>query len=213
SLSFAQLNLSLKRELDSIYVLDQKYRELLNVVSKEESKADSLVKVYQVKREDLTSHLWRLQTQADTSNMIRVKKIVAQYGYPGKSMVGTPTNEAVFYVIQHSKEIDVYLPIVQKAAEEKELAFPLYAMMLDRSLMYQGKAQIYGTQGHGFEATNPETKKKGFKMVIWPIKDPESVNERRKAAGFTQTVEENARRLGIEYKVYTIEDIQQRRVY
>ncbi len=42
---------------------------------------------------------------------------------------------------------------------------------------------------------------------IWPIKDPISVNERRKTAGFNQTVEENANSLGIEYKIFTLEEI------
>ena len=47
---------------------------------------------------------------------------------------------------------------------------------------------------------------------IWPIRDPETVNERRKAAGFTQTIEEYAADLfgeDFQYKVLTLEDVQQ----
>lgn len=66
------------------------------------------------------------------------------------------------------------------------------AMMEDRLLMYQGKKQVYGTQ-----ATS--TVGKDGSMAIWPIEDPEKVNERRKAAGFTNTIEENAQRLNAAY--------------
>ncbi|WP_337042675.1 DUF6624 domain-containing protein [Emticicia sp. 17c] len=202
----AQLNISLKRELDSMYVLDQKYRKLLSLIRT--PKADSLAEAYQVKKEALTDYLWKLQEEVDSSNLVRVEKIIAQYGYPGRSIVGTPTNSAVFYVIQHSKVIDTYLPLVKNAAETDEIQFVLYAMMLDRSLMYNQKEQIYGTQGSGFPVINPQTGKKEFKMIIWPIKDPETVNERRKNAGFADTVEENAKRMRIDYKVYTLEDVQ-----
>ena len=81
-----------------------------------------------------------------------------------------------------------------------------YAMMLDRSLMQKGKEQIYGTQGKGFEVIDNQTKEKKFMMIIWAIKNPTSVNERRKKAGFKSTVEENAKNMGIEYKVLTLED-------
>jgi hypothetical protein len=36
---------------------------------------------------------------------------------------------------------------------------------------------------------------------------PESVNELRKEAGFTTTVEENSKRLGVEYKHYTLQEV------
>jgi hypothetical protein len=41
----------------------------------------------------------------------------------------------------------------------------------------------------------------------WPIRDPAHVNERRKKAGFEQTVEANAQRLGIEYRPLTLNDV------
>ena len=75
-------------------------------------------------------------------------------------------------------------------------------MMLDRQLMYTGKEQIYGTQG-----TWRKLKSGKQETFIWPIKDPETVNERRKKAGFTQTVEDNATRLGIKYRVVSMDEI------
>ena len=96
-----------------------------------------------------------------------------------------PTNEAAFYIIQHSKMIDNYLPLLKEAAEKKELRFQLYAMMLDRSLMFQNKEQVYGTQGTGFDVKNPKTGQWERLFIIWPIQDPATVNQRRKEAGFT----------------------------
>ncbi|HEX2534984.1 MAG TPA: DUF6624 domain-containing protein [Chitinophagaceae bacterium] len=201
----AQQSPALKRELDSILVTDQQYRALMGPDMA--VKADSLARVFGVSKEDLPMHLWKLQSRSDSLNIIRIEAIIKEYGYPGKSLVGTPTNEAVFYVLQHSEVIDRYLPVVKEAAEKGELPFHLYAMMLDRSLMYAGKEQVYGTQGSGFTWTNPETGKQEMKMIIWPIQDPAGVNARRKEAGFTLTVEENAKRLGIPYQVFTLEEV------
>lgn len=211
-LSMAQnINVRLKKELDSIYVLDQKYRELMSM-AQQPKKADSLSKIYKIAKENLSSHLWSLQSDVDESNMERIEAIVKQYGYPGESLVGSPANEAVFYVIQHSEKIDKYLPLVEKAAQEKQLPFKLFAMMQDRSLMQNEKEQIYGTQASGFSAINKETKKAEWTWIIWPITNPENVNKRRIEAGFDQTVEENAKRLGVDYKILTIEEVNKMKV-
>jgi hypothetical protein len=206
--AFAQaqtkLNLLLKHELDSMYVLDQHYRDLVSI-NLDSNKVDSLTKLYKIDKNNLSARLMKIQTEIDSSNIKRVEAIVKQYGYPGKTLVGEPTNEAVFYIIQHSTVIDKYLPLVEKAANEKQLPFHLYAMMKDRSLMYNKKEQIWGTQGKGQSVFNETTRKNDFKFFIWPIADPANVNKRRKEAGFEQTVEENAKRLDIPYKVYTLE--------
>jgi len=77
-------------------------------------------------------------------------------------------------------------------------------MMLDRYLMEKGEEQIYGTQGYGFFSKDKSVD------FIWPIKNPEKVNELRKKAGFKQTVEEYAKDLygnDFQYKIYTIEEV------
>jgi hypothetical protein len=200
-----RFNTTLKKELDSLQMLDQKYRAAL--MANMNGKGDSLAIVYGVKKEDLNDYLWKLQGQLDSLNTLRVGEIIKEYGYPGISLVGKPTNEVAFSVIQHSKLIDKYLPVIKEAAEKHELPFVLYAMMLDRSLMFQNKEQIYGTQGSGMSVKNPATGTWENLSFIWPIKDPSTVNERRKAAGFNETVEENARSLGIDYKVFALAEI------
>jgi len=200
-----QLNISLKKELDSLHSLDKKYRKAIGANMR--GKGDSLSLVYSVKKEDINNYLWKLQGEIDSLNAARIEQIINHYGYPGISLVGTPTNEVAFYIIQHSKVIDKYLPVIRAAAEKNELRFQLYAMMVDRSLMFQDKEQVYGTQGSGMSVKNTTTGKWENLSFIWPIKDPSSVNERRKLAGFELTVEENAKSLGIAYKIFTLDEI------
>lgn len=168
---------------------------------------DSLSKALKIEREHLPAYLWTLQAKVDSSNLARVEEVIKQYGYPGATLVGSPCNETAFYVIQHSDKIKHYIPYVEKAAKKSELPFRLYAMMLDRLLMYEGKEQLYGTQATGFNSTNPETGKQEWVMIIWPVANPREVNNLRKKAGFDSTVEENAERLGVAYKALSLEEV------
>jgi hypothetical protein len=139
---------------------------------------------------------------------VRVRAIIKQYGYPGKTLVGEPTNEAAWYIIQHSDDIKSYLPLIKTAAKRGELPFRLYAQMLDRQLMRDGKEQLYGTQAMGYRPLNAATgERESLPPFVWPIKDEAKVNERRKQAGFSNTVEENAAVLGIKYRVVTLPEV------
>lgn len=202
--TFGQSDKRLKQELDSMYVLDQRNREWLAKLGNNQLLSDSLSKVYKTDRTKLAGVLIAEQTKIDTSNLARAEAILKQHGYPGKTLVGTPTNEAVFYIIQHSTKIDTYLPTMKQAAEQGELPFSQYAMMLDRSLMYKGEPQIYGTQA----SCRQLIKTKQTRCFVWPIANAKSVNERRKQAGFSLSIEENANRLNAAYEpALTIESI------
>lgn len=192
---------ALRKELDSLFVVDQKYRMMMGFTG---ARGDSLVRALNVSREQLPEYLGREMMRVDASNLQRLEQIIGQYGYPGKTLVGEPTNVAAFYIIQHSPKIKEYIPLIEAAARKGELPFYLYAMMYDRHLMQEGKEQVYGTQGRGYATNGADGRPGPMQMFIWPIKDPKNVNQRRKEAGFTDTVEENARRLGIEYKVMTL---------
>ncbi len=192
-----KLNVVLKKKLDSVYVLDQKYREAMMLIQNQ-AKKDSIIRVLGISPENYQG----LQNQIDKDNLAFIENVFNQYGYPGKSLVGTPTNEAAWNVIQHSNSISKYLPLIKTAAENNELPFRLYATMLDRNLLQQDREQIYGTQIQG-----QKMKSGKFELFVWPIQNPETVNERRKKAGFDLTVEENAKRLNTVYKIVKIEEI------
>ncbi|GAB3032035.1 hypothetical protein GCM10027185_36560 [Spirosoma pulveris] len=193
-----------------MYVLDQRNREWLTKLGNNQPLTDSLSTVYKVDRANLAGRLWAEQTKIDTSNLARAEAILKEQGYPGKSLVGTPTNEAVFYIIQHSNKIDTYLPVIKKAADQGELPFFQYAMMLDRSLMHSGKAQLYGTQVSCRQLKSTRQSR----CFVWPIANAKDVNTRRKQAGFELTVEENANRLNAAYEPgNTVEEIRKMYIF
>jgi hypothetical protein len=203
----ARFNPALKRELDSIFAVDQKWRSML-FDQRLNRRPDSLAAALGVTKEALGPYIGRRMQQTDSSNQVRVRAILKQHGYPGKTLVGTPTNEAAWFVIQHSDDIDAYLPLIKKAAKRGELPFYLYGQMLDRQLMRKGKEQLYGTQALGYNVRNPATgQREPQPPFVWPIKDAARVNERRKKAGFSTTVEQNAANLGIPYRVVTLGEV------
>ena len=202
-----QLNAPLKRELDSLYAADQRWRVMLfdRRISR---RPDSLARALGVPKSSLQTYVIGQMMRTDSANLLRVRALVKQYGYPGKLLVGEPTNQAVWNVVQHSDAIGSFLPLVKQAAAQGELPFYLYAQMLDRQLMRDGKPQRYGTQGMSYTATDRATgRREGQLPFIWPIKDPAGVNERRRRAGFTTTVEQSAAVLGIPYRVVTLKEV------
>lgn len=193
-----KLNFDLKHELDSIAYLDQKYRKLMQADTPEQLAA--LGEKMGLAPAEYEGNLWERQVMLDTMNLKRIETILQSKGYPGKSMVGEPTNTATWYVIQHNPEkIPQYLDMIKEAGRTDEIPFRLVAMMEDRYLMNDGKEQIYGTQGSTYGATS----------FIWPIQDPENVNKRRVEAGYTRTIEEYAALLfgeDFELAFLTLED-------
>jgi hypothetical protein len=202
-----QINTALKKQLDSILQLDQGIREFGDTETSEKRK-DTIAALFNSSKEMLKQKQWKLMKEIDSVHLKKVEAIIAKYGYPGKTLVGEPTNSAVFYVIQHNPDvIPKYYPLIEKAGKKGELPFKYTAMMLDRKLSNEGKEQVYGTQVYSMQITNPKTGKKEFFQYVIPIKDANNVNKRRKKAGFDTTVEENTKRFGFVYKAYTLEEI------
>lgn len=201
SIGQQKFNPSLKKKLDSVFVLDQKYREAITYLS-DPAKKDSVAKSLSMTVGEAFMHCWHLQNHLDSLNILFIEDIIQKYGYPGKTMVGEPTNESAWNIIQHSTKIVDYLPLIKNAAEHKELPFHLYAMMFDRDLSNKNKEQVYGTQAACRVLVNNKNE-----CFIWPIKEAEMVNECRKKAGFDLTVEQNAKRLGIDYRVVKLSEI------
>ncbi len=201
--AFAQhrINVVLKKQLDSVIVLDQKYRDILSLLM-DPQKNDSTAKSLSMTVAQANNHYWPLQNKLDSLNVVFIEGVFKRYEYPGKTLVDTPANESAWYIIQHSQKIHKYIPIIKKAAEEGEIPFHLYAMMLDRDQMDLGQEQVYGTQ-----VTCRVIKNGKNECFVWPIKDAAKVNERRKKAGFPNTVEENAQRLGVTYRVMKIDEV------
>lgn len=128
----------------------------------------------------------------DSTNLVRVEAILAQYGWLGRSAIGAEANSTLFFVIQHADlETQLkYFPILQRSVEMGESKMSHMALMQDRILMRQGKKQIYGSQ----VVINKTTGAQEFH----PIEDEKNVNVRRAKMGM-QTLEEYAKFFGLEY--------------
>ncbi len=200
---------NLQNQLTEILKSDQDLRELFTPNLTLQRK-NEILQTYDISESEFQKQGWKLTEKNDSINLIKTEKIIKKYGYPGQELVGTELNTAVWYVIQHSKlpVIEKYFPLIKKANENGDLSKRHIAMMEDRMLMYQGKEQIYGTQGAGRLFVNPETQKEEWTNFIWPIKNPEKVNELRNSMDIKMSIEEYAKSMGIDYsKKYTIEEI------
>lgn len=205
--SQTKINQTLKKELNQILFLDQIYREFIDNSTTEKRRSE-IATFTNENPEYLHKNIFKIIPKTDSINFIKIEKIIAKYGYPGKTLVGEPGNTTAFYVIQHNPtRIPQYYPVIEEAAKKGEIPFRLSAMMLDRKLANEGKEQIYGTQVYRKKIVNKDTGKEEFFSYVVPIKDPENVNKLRKEAGFESTVEENAKDLGIEYKKYTYDEL------
>ncbi|RWY55631.1 energy transducer TonB [Mucilaginibacter gilvus] len=158
----AQTNKKLIAQLDTIYQSDQQYR------SKAMQEAGK-------NNPELDKANMDKQAVADRANLAKIEKIFAQYGYPGKTMVGEKYQSVAFMVIQHNDQEaqEKYLPLLTGAANKGEFRATSLAILIDRVKMGRGEKQVYGSQMH-------ETKD-GVK--IYPIEDEPNVDIRRAKIG------------------------------
>lgn len=188
----------LKEKLDLLYYKDQALRELY-FTKLEDSEKRKILNEFNLDSTTYLDNMFAVLNTHDSLNMSQVKLIVDEFGYPGRSLVGDSTYKAAWYIIQHSNEIEAYLPVVKAAADNGELDMTQYAMMYDRWLMGLRKEQVYGTQGAQYI--------QGY--VIWPIENPIEVNARRLEVGFKTSIEEYAQQLGFEYEPISIEEMRE----
>jgi len=168
----------LKNKLESIRVKDQALRLILPEIEKKFGKESEELK-----------YIWILIHHQDSINEIEVGKIIDRYGWLGANKVGDLANQSLWLVIQHAPiEIqEKYLPYLRKSVEKGESEGWYLAFLEDRILMRNGEKQIYGSQS----TFNKET----GKFHIYPIRDPENVNEKRNEIGL-EPIEEYAEKNG-----------------
>jgi hypothetical protein len=173
--------IELIRQLDSILKIDQKDRSnIWNARKKFGNESDTIKKIMKI----MTSH--------DSTNLIIVTKILDQYSWLGPRDVGYNGNKALFLVIQHSnKEImEKYFPMMKEAVKKGNAEPELFALLVDRIEMLNGRPQIYGSQ---MQIING-------KRVLYQVIDIKNVNKRRAEVGL-ESLEEYLRLAGVEFKM------------
>ena len=132
-----------------------------------------------------------LISKNDSVNIEIVRKIIDKYGWLSVNETSKNANDALFLVIQHAdlKTQLQYLPGLTKAVQNKKALPQKLALLVDRTNMYQGKFQIYGSQLKGMN-----TQDFGF----FPIYDEPNVNKRRQEIGM-ELLEDYAKRFKLTY--------------
>ncbi|MFF5985466.1 DUF6624 domain-containing protein [Streptomyces olindensis] len=108
----------------------------------------------------------------------RLGEIMDEYGWPTEELVGEEAARAAWLIAQHAdRQLEIQrraLKLMQQAvsagsASPRELAF-----LRDRTLVNEGRKQIYGTQIAGVKDGTP---------VPWPCEELERMDELRAEVG------------------------------
>lgn len=128
----------------------------------------------------------------DRQNLATVISLIEKCGMPTLKEVDEIQMAAVWLVFQHGDNGSrkKYLPILEQAAKNGDLKAIQIAMMKDRTLMEDGRPQVYGTQ-----VTKMEDE-----WILYDLENPETVNKRREEMGF-EPLQDYLRRWDIEFKI------------
>lgn len=129
----------------------------------------------------------------DAKNTARMKEIIQEHGWPGKSLVSEAGAHDAWLLVQHADRDRAFqkqcLELLRVAVAKNEASGKDLAYLTDRVLVGEGKKQVYGTQ---FIT-------KDGKMQPQPIDDPDNVDKRRAEVGLG-TLAEYEKRLREVYK-------------
>lgn len=152
--------------LDSIHHFDQVIREQSREMEKE----------FAWDSEEI-QNLWRTMHLQDSINLIKVEKIISEYGWLGADDIGKQGSTTIFLVIQHADIAtqEKYLPILQDAVDKGNARGSDLALMKDRVLLGKGQKQVYGSQLEADPVNG------GYRVSA--ITDPDMVDLRRKDVG------------------------------
>ena len=125
-------NSKLSLELLKMKSDDQYYRKQISILTKQK----------------IIDSLFTLQSQSDSLNQIKLKKIIKENGWPNTSMVGTEAAHSAFLILQHSSYefIVKIFPLFKTAVLKNEASKADIAYIEDRILFLENKPQKYGTQ-------------------------------------------------------------------
>ena len=150
-------------------VLDPVYLERLRAMSDADQNARKML------NSDLDKgSAWRVIHNVDSANLIELKQLIAERGFPTLSKVGPKCCDLASLIAQHQPPefLHWFLEQAKAAADTGDFNLTWIAYITDRDLNYQGKPQLYGTQLHGQDGIT----------ALKPIEDIEHLAERRERA-------------------------------
>jgi len=118
---------------------------------------------------------WRRLT---TRHADRLSEIMDRIGWPTAAVVGEDGAKASWLIAQHAdRQLDVQrraLAFMEQAVADGAASARDLAFLRDRTLVNEGREQVYGTQIAGVVDGRP---------IPWPCEDPENMDERRRGVG------------------------------
>lgn len=135
--------------------------------------------------------MWAPVEAADAENETALLAMVPPEGWFLRSRYGDKAAKAAFHIVQHSNVAlwRRFVPVLEPLVAKGEIDGQSYALMYDRLALKEGRPQRFGSQ---------MTCKSG-KWVVDTLEAPETVDARRKAMGFIQTMAEYQRHFETAY--------------
>ncbi|WP_219722537.1 DUF6624 domain-containing protein [Salinivibrio kushneri] len=159
--ALSAINADLKIELEEMANADQSIRNKIREIGWKNAQCDLLSQLELI----------------DRKNTEKLKEIIDEHSWVTADLVGKSGVSAAFLIIQHSPDNsfkEKMLPFVKQSYINNEgVTGQEFALLTDRVLVEQGKAQIYGTQLRI---------EKGL-LFFEPIKNKSTVDQRRKELG------------------------------
>jgi hypothetical protein len=120
---------------------------------------------------------WEAVVAVDAENLAWLRHVVAEIGWPGRSMVEEDGARAAWLLAQHADRDPAFqrrcLTLLEEAAERGEASRGEVALLTDRVLLAEGQPQEFGTQLFGRDGRWQPRK----------LREPGTVDERRAAKG------------------------------
>ncbi len=137
---------------------------------------DSLMKIYGVDSKEANVYQQEFRKN-HAQNIIKVKEILKNYGWPEQKIIGNRGNRTICNVLQHAtlETREHYIPLMQQAMLDNKLEARFLVRAEDRIATDKGQLQIYGGQMKYY----PETKS----FNLWPVFDPVNIDKRRAKIG------------------------------
>jgi hypothetical protein len=179
-------NVALAKELWRMKILDQAFYYHLDVAESQLGHDNVVIQ-----------SIWELKSKINDANLLRLTAIIDSMGWPKISEVGGNAAGSVFLIIQHADfEIQMkYLPLMKEAANSGEANWSSLALLIDRTNLRSGKAQIYGSQIYRNEDGS---------FYVKDLEDPSHVNKRRAEVGLGP-IEDYVKNWGIVWDIIQTE--------
>ena len=201
----AQTYAQIKKQLETIYYLDQAFRIKMEELEQQTQHYSNILlhplgkttkqdSVNLKKAADDLTAVFKNMEKYDDINLVKVKTIIDTYGWLGTDVIGKRGAMTLFLVVQHSDLTtqEKYLPLMKEAVKNKKANPADLALLIDRVEVGNKRPQIYGSQINASSGI----------CTIEPIIDEINVNKRRKAVGL-EPLEEYAKHWNITYQLPT----------